>query len=363
MVHTEGFENVPSLGQCIVQEYIDGDTWDTYFSKNSKKISRATVERLITELCDALQFIHSKQIIHRDIKPENILITHGEPHVRLIDFGLADQSSFDILKEAAGSRDYIAPEVLEGGTATIQSDLYALGILLSKLPYRWSRLKRQTRICLQKDHTKRPKSAKAVSRGIRRIVKPNILAIAIMIALLVAGCILGMTQNVALRATQQHTDTVRIEVPAPLTKEMQAKLNSADSLIKIDEKYRNIRLATQNYARELITRRWQNIDTHFSQYKPYMERSLEEELDFRERYKAYENQVHKQNQGQVFYKIDSVIQLYIPKSDPQYMSIFRDATMIFSRNDYAIEQKYDHLTYTLKRQDGEPDRFSLGAYY
>ena len=45
---------------------------------------------VIDGICDALEYIHSKQIVHRDLKPENIIITHNGQNVKLIDFGLSD---------------------------------------------------------------------------------------------------------------------------------------------------------------------------------------------------------------------------------------------------------------------------------
>ena len=72
---TIGFEDVPGIGTCIIQEYIDGVTLTQYMQQG--KLNKRTARKIITELCDALKYLHSKQIIHRDLKPDNIMITHN----------------------------------------------------------------------------------------------------------------------------------------------------------------------------------------------------------------------------------------------------------------------------------------------
>ena len=75
-------EELPKLGMCIVQEYIDGVTLTQYMQQ--EKLTRCTARKIIVELCDALQYLHDKQIIHRDLKPDNILITYNGDNVKLI---------------------------------------------------------------------------------------------------------------------------------------------------------------------------------------------------------------------------------------------------------------------------------------
>src|SRR5574344_2071165 len=70
--HTLGWEQVKDLGNCILLEYIDGMTLKEFMKQ--KLLTRALAYKFIDELCNALQYIHSKQIVHRDLKPGNILI-------------------------------------------------------------------------------------------------------------------------------------------------------------------------------------------------------------------------------------------------------------------------------------------------
>lgn len=84
---TYSYEQVPSLGPCIVQEYIDGDTLSKWLGYNPTKASK---ERVFGQLLDALEYLHNKQLVHHDLKGDNILITRNGQNLKLIDFGLSD---------------------------------------------------------------------------------------------------------------------------------------------------------------------------------------------------------------------------------------------------------------------------------
>ena len=121
-----------SLGNCIEMEWIDGRTLEEVLSK--EKPRKEDLVRMVGELCDALSYLHSKQVFHRDLKPSNILITYKGDSVKLIDFGFSDSDSHSQLKTPAGTRTYAAPEVLGGGEADARSDIFSLGVILSSLP-------------------------------------------------------------------------------------------------------------------------------------------------------------------------------------------------------------------------------------
>jgi eukaryotic-like serine/threonine-protein kinase len=91
--------------------------------------SAAETARIGTEICRALSAVHRAGLLHRDIKAHNVMLA-DDGRVVLMDFGagrdVADRSSSDL----AGTPLYLAPEVLDGGAATPQSDIYSLGVLL-----------------------------------------------------------------------------------------------------------------------------------------------------------------------------------------------------------------------------------------
>jgi serine/threonine protein kinase len=92
-------------------------------------------EGLARELLDAVAHIHAAGILHRDIKPANVLLApDGSP--RLTDFGIARSDETTGLTQTGqvlGTLRYIAPEVAAGQPATVQSDLYSLGVLLREV--------------------------------------------------------------------------------------------------------------------------------------------------------------------------------------------------------------------------------------
>ncbi|WP_433051769.1 protein kinase domain-containing protein [Dactylosporangium sp. CS-033363] len=100
----------------------------------------AVAAEVVAQVADALAYVHANNIVHGDVKPGNVLVpTDGGP-VRLADFGVARR-----LDRPAGpthaTPEYVAPEVVAGGTPTPAADVYALGVVLFELicgrsPYR-----------------------------------------------------------------------------------------------------------------------------------------------------------------------------------------------------------------------------------
>lgn len=132
IVQTISFEIVDSIGPVIVLEYIDGETLEELLDRGS--ISAGRTCSIVSQLSEAVGYMHSKQVIHRDIKPSNIMVTHAGDIVKLIDFSLADSDSFVIIKSQAGTRVYMAPELnYEGAKSNVKTDLYSFGIIVRQL--------------------------------------------------------------------------------------------------------------------------------------------------------------------------------------------------------------------------------------
>lgn len=84
------------------------------------------------KICDALAAVHRCNIVHRDVKAQNVMREPGG-RIVLTDFGIGHDESRGRGAGPAGTPAYLAPELLEGGEATAQSDIYALGVLLFHL--------------------------------------------------------------------------------------------------------------------------------------------------------------------------------------------------------------------------------------
>lgn len=79
-------EPVGELGDCIVMEYVDGETLET--AVKGGKMTEEVVHKIAAQLLDAMEYMHAKQIVHRDIKPSNIMLTHRGGDVKLMDSSL-----------------------------------------------------------------------------------------------------------------------------------------------------------------------------------------------------------------------------------------------------------------------------------
>ena len=131
IIEASGMENIEGLGMCIVMEWVDGTTLDEYLQQ--QKPSKRERRKLFRLLLDAVSDMHLHGIVHRDLKPQNILVTRGGANVKLIDFGLADNDSFAVLKQPSGTPEYMSPEQAKGGEPDVRNDIYSLGIIMKKM--------------------------------------------------------------------------------------------------------------------------------------------------------------------------------------------------------------------------------------
>ena len=116
----------------VAMEYVDGEDLGRLLRRIGRLAHDKAVE-IARGLAAGLAAAHAKGILHRDLKPANIMIDgSGEP--RITDFGLAMTSEESAGSNiVAGTPSYMAPEQLEGKPASIQSDLYALGLVLYEI--------------------------------------------------------------------------------------------------------------------------------------------------------------------------------------------------------------------------------------
>jgi serine/threonine protein kinase len=126
----------------LVLELVEGVTLGQRIGGKPMEIPTAIL--FAAQIADALAAAHAKGIVHRDIKPGNIMVM-GQRHVKVLDFGLARQTSSADPREAVtlesltaagtivGTPHYLAPEVLLGSRADARSDLWAFGIVVYEM--------------------------------------------------------------------------------------------------------------------------------------------------------------------------------------------------------------------------------------
>ncbi|HUB29572.1 MAG TPA: protein kinase [Terracidiphilus sp.] len=133
----------------IVMQYVPGQSLDSLIERGPA--SPQLVLSVGIQIADGLQAAHALGIFHRDLKPQNVMLTEGGL-VKLLDFGLArrlqpEEASFDpgkpaLAKDASlaatytargGTIRYMAPEQFVTGHSSVQSDVWALGVILYEL--------------------------------------------------------------------------------------------------------------------------------------------------------------------------------------------------------------------------------------
>ena len=112
----------------LSMEYIDGEDLASLLRRIGR-LPRAKALDIARELVQALEAAHRAGILHRDLKPANIMLD-GAGRVRVTDFGLAGAIGSAL---GGGTPAYMAPELHHRQRPTVQSDLYALALVLYEL--------------------------------------------------------------------------------------------------------------------------------------------------------------------------------------------------------------------------------------
>jgi myosin-light-chain kinase len=83
------------------------------------------------QICEAMAYIHGKNIIHLDLKPENILcLTESGNRIKIIDFGLAREYDPDKkLQVLFGTPEFVAPEVVNFDSIRYATDMWSVGVI------------------------------------------------------------------------------------------------------------------------------------------------------------------------------------------------------------------------------------------
>jgi serine/threonine-protein kinase len=133
----------------IVMQYVPGQSLDQLIGRGPASLQ--LVLSVGIQIADGLQAAHALGIFHRDLKPQNVMLTDGGL-VKILDFGLArrlhpedvnfDPSKPGLAKDASmaatytargGTIRYMAPEQFVTGQSSVQSDVWALGVILYEL--------------------------------------------------------------------------------------------------------------------------------------------------------------------------------------------------------------------------------------
>lgn len=118
---------------CIVMEYVEGESLDTYIHKKGK-LSNEETEKIVAQIVSALSYLHSKDIVHRDIKPQNFKL-QPDGTVKMLDFGIAKHKYSPRLTQqgfVVGTTEYMAPEQFQEQVQK-KSDIWSLGVMIYEM--------------------------------------------------------------------------------------------------------------------------------------------------------------------------------------------------------------------------------------
>jgi hypothetical protein len=116
----------------ISMELVSGVDFLAYVRPTRDAFDFDRLGHALTQLCEALVYLHGHGKLHCDVKPSNVLVTETG-HVKVVDFGLAVDLSAtwtDAPQEVRGTPAYVAPEQLAGAAPSAASDWYGVGVML-----------------------------------------------------------------------------------------------------------------------------------------------------------------------------------------------------------------------------------------
>jgi eukaryotic-like serine/threonine-protein kinase len=128
IVRTYDFGYLNTGEPFMSMEWVDGVGLNFLVDTRSEGLKPKVIPYL-TQLSEAVQYMHEQKYMHRDLCPRNVMVT-TEGKIKLIDFGLTipHTSRFCEPGNRTGTPDYLAPEIIKRQTTDHRVDLFALGV-------------------------------------------------------------------------------------------------------------------------------------------------------------------------------------------------------------------------------------------
>ncbi|WP_247949880.1 Stk1 family PASTA domain-containing Ser/Thr kinase [Streptococcus constellatus] len=120
--------------QYLAMEYVAGLDLKRYIKEHAP-LSNEEAVWIMGQILLAMRLAHTHGIVHRDLKPQNVLLT-PDGDAKVTDFGIAvafAETSLTQTNSMLGSVHYLSPEQARGSKATVQSDIYAMGIIFYEM--------------------------------------------------------------------------------------------------------------------------------------------------------------------------------------------------------------------------------------
>lgn len=195
------------VGPAIIMEYVEGVTLtDFLFAHPSKSVRK----RLLSEILEAVEYLHKKGLLHNDLKADNIIVSTIGNHIKIIDFGYSETDAQYMTKRLGGTADASAPEVLEGNTyipSTSSSDIYSLGGIIDLIfPKRYAGIVRK---CHRTEPAERYCDVDTLRRAIRTVdgLRKAVVVLIVMIITIYVVMALFVEQRRIYQSQLEHLET------------------------------------------------------------------------------------------------------------------------------------------------------------
>ena len=122
------FVKIDGYGDCIIFEYVEGKSLAEHVRVGT--LSEKQVKSILTEVCDALYYLHRNGIVHCNLNPENIMVTANDCRTKLIDLGIPETKQDADRELLIKEMEFVAPEIIKGEDYDSRSDIYSLGKIM-----------------------------------------------------------------------------------------------------------------------------------------------------------------------------------------------------------------------------------------
>lgn len=179
VAHAVGFEEIKGLGQCVVEEWVEGKALSELLQQG--KLTKQERRRIMREIISIVSYIHSRGVAHRDLNPSNIIVRDAGGGVVFTDFGRADTDGYG-------------------------DDIYSLGMIMKELCPEYSGIAARCTGPAKKRPNNTEKLLKSLNRHDR--VPKVIWSISGVAVLVVLGILTGGYMNSLTAATQESQEKV-----------------------------------------------------------------------------------------------------------------------------------------------------------
>ena len=187
----------------ILMEYVEGETLSQRLATNPDYFkNRRNTDKFIRQLLDVIEYLHSHQVLHLDLKPDNILFTRINDDVKLIDLGCSYTDSYP--DTTGHTNAYAAPEQLSiiHSPLSIQTDIYAIGKILERLPDH-SIYNKVIARCTAEDPADRYQSVEDILHDVSH--RKRYWLVLVVLALIIVVLAIGIAMN--------HEDRIPADAP------------------------------------------------------------------------------------------------------------------------------------------------------